>query len=152
MKTLANNADRVEVLARMERVRIDSPRRWGKMSAHQMVCHLADSFRGVMGEKPLSMKPQNFASAAVKWMALYSRIPWVHGLPTMPEMDQLVGGTRPAEFAGDVHELRHLFARFTAQPRDFTWARHPMFPRMTDADWMRWAYLHLDHHFRQFGC
>jgi hypothetical protein len=151
MKTLVNDADRVEILARMGRVKIDSERRWGKMSAHQMVCHLADSFRGVMGERPLSLMPRNFGRGVVKWVALYSGLPWPHGLKTMPEVDQLIGGTRPAEFAADVQELRKLFARFTAEGRDFVWGRHPMFPRMSEADWMRWGYLHMDHHFRQFG-
>jgi hypothetical protein len=28
---------------------------------------------------------------------------------------------------------------------------HPLFGRMSDADWLRWAYLHADHHLRQFG-
>ena len=36
-----------------------------------------------------------------------------------------------------------------------TWNRfapsHPMFGPMTAADWMRWGYLHADHHLRQFG-
>jgi hypothetical protein len=151
MKTLANEAERAEILARMGRVKMDSARRWGKMSAHQMVCHLADSFRGVMGERPLSLMPGNLGRGVMKWVALYSGIPWPHGIRTMPEVDQLIGGTRPAEFVADVQQLRTLFERFTAPARDFVWARHPMFPSMTEADWMRWAYLHMDHHFRQFG-
>ena len=28
---------------------------------------------------------------------------------------------------------------------------HPMFGPMTPEDWMRWGYLHADHHLRQFG-
>jgi hypothetical protein len=151
MKTLANEADRVEILARMGRVRVDLARRWGKMSAHQMVCHLADSFRGVMGEKALAVKPGAFGRGIMKWVALYSGLRWPHGVKTMPEMDQFIAGTRPAEFPADVRELRKLFQRYTGQPRDFVWARHPMFLEMSDADWMRWAYLHMDHHFRQFG-
>jgi hypothetical protein len=151
MKTLANEAERVEILARMGCVKRDSARRWGKMSAHQMVCHLADSFRGVMGERPLSVVPGNFGRGVVKWVALYSGLRWPHGLKTMPEVDQLIGGSRPVEFTADVQQLRTLFERFTAQRRDFVWGRHPMFPAMTEADWMRWGYLHMDHHFRQFG-
>jgi hypothetical protein len=26
-----------------------------------------------------------------------------------------------------------------------------MFGPMTEKDWMRWGYLHADHHLRQFG-
>ena len=151
MKTLAILADREGIARRLELVRVDSPRRWGKMSAHQMVCHLADSFRGVMGEKALAMKPGTFGRGLMKWVALYSGIPWPHGVKTMPEMDQLVGGTRPLEFAVDHQRLRVLFGRFVREPRDFVWRKHPMFLVMSDTDWMRWGYLHMDHHFRQFG-
>jgi Protein of unknown function (DUF1569) len=28
---------------------------------------------------------------------------------------------------------------------------HPLFGRMSASSWMRWAYLHADHHLRQFG-
>jgi hypothetical protein len=151
MKTLRNPEDQREIVERMARLRVDSVRRWGKMSAHQMVCHLADSFRGVMGEKPLSMMKGIFGRGLIKWVALYSGLPWMHGLKTMPEMDQQIGGTRPVEFESDRQELQRLLGKFTCQPRDFAWTRHPIFLEMTDEDWMRWGYLHMDHHFRQFG-
>jgi hypothetical protein len=28
---------------------------------------------------------------------------------------------------------------------------HPIFGRITRAEWLRWGYLHADHHLRQFG-
>lgn len=151
MKTLANSQDRQEIVERLGRVHLDSTRRWGKMSAHQMLCHLADSFRGVMGEKPLSTMKGLPGRGWIKWVALYSRVPWMHGMKTMPEMDQQIGGTRPTGFEADRQELRELLDKFTRQPRDFAWVRHPVFLEMTDDDWMRWGYLHMDHHFRQFG-
>ncbi len=49
MKSLADPAVQEELLSRLRRVRPDTPRRWGRMSAPQMVCHLSDSFKGVMG-------------------------------------------------------------------------------------------------------
>jgi len=30
-------------------------------------------------------------------------------------------------------------------------ATHPLFGPMNYEDWMRWGYLHADHHLRQFG-
>ena len=66
-------------------------------------------------------------------------------------MDQEIGGTRATEFEGDLRDLRGLFERFTRQPRDFVWQRHPIFLEMSEEDWMRWGYLHMDHHLRQFG-
>ena len=49
MKSLENPQCKAEILARIGSLRPDSPRCWGKMTAPQMVCHLNDSFRGVMG-------------------------------------------------------------------------------------------------------
>lgn len=150
MKTLRNSQDQREILSRLEAVRETSSRQWGKMSAHQMICHLSDSFRGVMGEKSLSMAPW-FGRGIAKWFALHVPLQWPKGMKTRPEMDQLVAGTPPAAFARDVAELRRLFERFVADQRDFQWTPHPIFGPMSEDDWMRWGYLHMDHHFRQFG-
>ena len=69
-----------------------------------------------------------------------------------PEMDQEAEGTRPAVFEEDVRALHTLLDRFTSQPRDFEWPQsHPHFGKMSEAEWMRLAYLHVDHHLRQFG-
>src|SRR5262249_8401694 len=111
MKTLHNPQDKREILSRLEAVRESSSRQWGKMSAHQMICHLCDSFRGVMGEKSLSMAPW-FGRGMAKWFALRVPLQWPKGMKTRPEMDQLVAGTPPAAFARDVVELRRLFERF----------------------------------------
>ena len=46
MKTLARHRDKAEILRAVEIGAAGEPsRRWGRMSAHQMVCHLSDSFR-----------------------------------------------------------------------------------------------------------
>jgi hypothetical protein len=69
----------------------------------------------------------------------------------MPEVDQEIGGTPPAEFEGDVNELIAIVERFSHSERDFVWHPHPFFGAMKDAHWLRWGYLHMDHHLRQFG-
>jgi hypothetical protein len=28
---------------------------------------------------------------------------------------------------------------------------HPFLGKLSRAEWLRWAYLHMDHHLRQFG-
>lgn len=151
MKTLFHPEDKAEIVRRLQSVSPSSPRQWGKMSAHQMVCHLSDSFRGVMGEKFLSRMPGPYPRQLMKWLALYVPLRWPKGVKTRPEMDQEIGGTPPADFEADMLTLRKLLDRFTSRPRDFDWSPHPMFGPMSDADWMRWGYLHTDHHLRQFG-
>lgn len=151
MKSLANRVDKEEVLKRLRLVRPESRRRWGKMTAGQMVCHLNDSFKAAIGERSVSSVNFVFGPNLMKWFALYVPIRWPHGVPTRPEMSQEAGGTKPVGFAADVRELESLIDRITRAEKDFDWHRHPMFGAMPDRDWLRWGYLHLDHHLRQFG-
>jgi hypothetical protein len=62
-----------------------------------------------------------------------------------------VGGTKPSEFEADRQELIRLTQLFRQTPPDRSGVLHPIFGRMSSAQWLRWAYLHMDHHLRQFG-
>lgn len=149
MKTFLDQQDKAEVLARLGRLRPDSQRRWGKMTAHQAVCHLSDSFKTKFGERACSNASNLFTKTLMKWMALKAPLKWPSGVRTMPENDQLLGGTPPAEFARDYQQLADLIERF-CQPQQ-NLSTHPYFGQMTEAEWLRWGYLHCDHHLRQFG-
>ena len=151
MKTLSNPADREEIIHRLRAVSPTSPHRWGRMSSHQMVCHLTDGFRMYMSLKTALPVRVPYPRILLKWAALWAPIPWPKGFKTAPELDQEAGGTRPIGFNSDLRELQNLMDRFTRQPKDFHWQPHPHFGQMSDREWMRLAYLHLDHHLRQFG-
>ncbi len=117
-----------------------------------MVCHLSDSFRMVCGQKAGGQASGMLQRTIVKWVALYLPLRWPTGiLRTTPELDQEVDGTRPADFAADVAELEALVELFLSRERNLEGQSHPIFGRMTQAAWLRWAYLHMDHHLRQFG-
>ena len=53
---------------------------------------------------------------------------------------------------GDSEESYEMQGRMkdTATPEALV-DRHPVLGPMTRANWMRWAWLHTDHHLRQFG-
>jgi len=153
MKNLRDAVDKEEIVHRLAKVQAHSQRLWGKMSAHQMICHLSDGFRMYMGEKKVDAVGGIYPSRVLRWFALWAPLRWPKGFQTMKEMDQQEGGgTAPVEFARDMGELRRLLERFTKQPRDFTWGVHPHFGTMNEKQWMRLAFLHADHHLRQFGC
>lgn len=116
-----------------------------------MICHLSDSFRMGTGQKPVSHATGPLQRTLIKWTVLYLPLPWPAGILTRPEIDQELGGTRPVDFAADVAQLEALLELITAQTRSFDWELHPMFGRMPEPAWLRWGYLHMDHHFRQFG-
>ena len=151
MKSLALARDKAEILGRLQTVRPDSTRRWGRMTAHQMVCHLSDAFRVALGLKDASAVAVPIPRAIVRWMALYLPLPWPAGIPTWPEIDQRRGGTNPASFAADVAALVELLERFTGSAATLHGRRHSTLGPMSQAEWLRWGYLHMDHHMRQFG-
>lgn len=150
-RTLAEADCRTEILRRVKALRADSVRRWGRMTAHQMVCHLIDCHRMALGEVVVTAPPTRVPPAIVKWVSLYTPLPWPAGLPTNPELDQHVSGMRPSDFAGDVAALEATVERLTSRADSADWPRHPDFGAMSAGDWLRWGYRHMDHHLRQFG-
>jgi hypothetical protein len=152
MKTLARPSDKTEILLRLANLRPESARSWGRMTAHQMVCHLADSLRMAAGQKPATYGRVPIPRAIVKWVALYLPLRWPPGrIRTSPELDQELGGTPPSDFGADLAEVAGLLDLVTAPAGGLRERPHPVFGRMSDAAWLRWGYLHLDHHLRQFG-
>lgn len=150
MKTLASAGDLAEVRGRLAAVTAGDTRRWGAMTAHQMVCHLRDSFELPLGERTAAaLKGPPIPLGMLKWIALRAPMKWPKGTATPPEVDQQVGGTPPGEFEADLAALLaklDTFARNTGP-----WAAHPIFGPLTTEEWLRWGYLHPDHHLRQFG-
>ncbi len=152
MKTLARERDAAEVLGRLRSLRQDTVARWGHMSVHQMVCHLSDGYRLLTGELTSPPVATPLPRPMMKWIALYVPARWPAGIPTTPELDQTLGGTRPADFARDVAELETLLTKVAAERSGrLAGYVHPIFGRMSEPAWLRWAYLHADHHLRQFG-
>ena len=149
MTTLARPQDVADIMRRLRNVRPDIAPRWGRMSAHQMICHVSDALRMAMGERPVSPATGPVKQTILKWMALYVPLPWPAAIPTRPEIDQEARGTKPLDFARDLAQLESLVERLTTQQME-SWPAHPIFGRMSQQAWLRWAYLHTDHHLRQF--
>ena len=137
------------ILDRLQRVSPEDKALWGRMSAHQMICHLCDSAMVALGEKHVSPATGLFQRTILKWIALGTPLRWTKGFPTRPEIDQLKGGTSPDDFAADQARLLVLTRRIDSAPIDGH--SHPIFGPLTQAQWRRWLYRHSDHHLRQFG-
>jgi hypothetical protein len=65
-------------------------------------------------------------------------------------MEQGIGGTPPGDFEQDRALLIDRMERFSTGTA-FRGQVHPFFGFMSDFEWLRWGYLHADHHLRQFG-
>jgi len=148
-RSLADATNIDDLVGRLMKLKADNPRQWGTMTPHQMLCHLADSFLTVLGERPAAPRETFFSRTVVKYIALHTKLPWPHGVPTTPENDQTIGGTKPVEFERDRERVLDLLRRFVLPGT--TYARHPGFGAMTRDEWMLWGYGHVDHHLRQFS-
>jgi hypothetical protein len=147
-KTLARPQDLAEIERRLEMVRHDSVRRWGTLTAGEMLCHLTDALRVSMGERPAEpVRP--FMPGLMRLVALSAPVPWMKGIRTRSESDPKAAGTRPADFERDRSVLRDALRRFV-QPAARPMA-HRVLGGMSEPQWLRWGYLHFDHHLRQFG-
>lgn len=151
MRTLLNPLDKDQILSRLQSVRQSSQRRWGRMTAHQMICHLRDAYKLYLGSIVAAAPGFPYPSRLFKWGCLWVPIPWPKGFKTLPEIDQHKKGASSSEFDSDRAELRYLIHGFTSTPRDFRWPDHPYLGHMSEKEWMRLGYLHADHHLRQFG-
>ncbi|MGA9884704.1 MAG: DUF1569 domain-containing protein [Candidatus Acidiferrales bacterium] len=149
MQSLESVADYEEIARRIGSLTAADQLRWGKMTAHQMACHLCDAFRLALGEKSASPATRFLRGTAMKWFALWVPLHWPKGAATRPEMEQGRGGTPPVEFEHDRADLLAIVRRFCNPGPDVS-IEHPFFGRMSRKEWMRWGYLHADHHLRQF--
>ena len=153
MTSLFDPGARGRVERRVVALAPETPARWGRMSAHQAVCHLSDSFAMALGELHVEAPrlPWYLRSRLTRFAALSLPIPWPRGVPTAPELDQAAGGgTPPGEFERDVAALRDRIGRF-AGSRGRGLAPHPVFGDLRPGEWGRWGWRHADHHLRQFG-
>lgn len=151
MKTIFDAAIHESLRVRAGRLTPDSARQWGRMTPHQAVCHLNDSFLLVLGDRTTNFRANTlFNRTVARFLALSTPVPWPKGVRTSPEIDQERNGTPPGVFAGDVARLCDLMTRFRETGgRDLD--PHVAFGPLTSGEWGRWGYRHVHHHLSQFG-
>lgn len=148
MPSIADPEVLSQLIARLDALHPDSSRRWGSMTPGEMLCHVGDAAAGVLrrpGGSPGKRKP------VVKWLALYTSIPWPKGRKTLPQIDPRAGGTRPGDFEADRRRAVEALRTIASAPDTAFPASHFLFGTMTARDWHHWAFRHTDHHLRQFG-
>lgn len=148
-KSLGDQQARTAVLNRLRTLTSDNTRRWGRMPPPG----------NVPSERLISSNDEPRADH-IEEQRVYQEFcpldraalgaPVAARVKTMPEVDQEIGGTKPVEFERDKRELEALIEQF-AQDTSADLQPHPIFGRLSTAEWQRWGYLHMDHHLRQFG-
>jgi hypothetical protein len=151
MKHIFQETQKEALLQRLARIQPNSTRAWGKMNVHQMLVHLADPFRAALLDRPVPYHPGILGRFPVNKM-VSQWLPWPKGSPTAQEFIQGAQGSTPAEFEQDKQALIHLIHRFTQHGHNPAFPPHPVFGNLTNRQWARVMWRHLDHHLRQFSC
>jgi hypothetical protein len=148
MKTLFDDAHRAQILTRIETLRADSPRGWGKMSAAQALCHCSITLEVVTGQ--ISMKQKFIGKVLGPFFRkkMLGPEPFSRNSPTGPEL--IV--KEPCDFGRERERVVALIGRFAAAgPDAASRYEHGFLGRLSGDEWGRLMHKHLDHHLRQFG-
>lgn len=138
------------LLTRLRSLTPNSPRQWGEMPIGGMLCHLGDAFDLVLRDA-LPTAPAPWAGRAIiRPVALHLPLRWIRNAPTVPEVQQGIGGTPPSNFLTDRERVLRAIPLLLERPA-LAGRPHPIMGPLTHWEWMRWAWLHTDHHLRQFS-
>lgn len=148
MNDIFNQDDNRNLQHRLAKLTADTRPQWGKMNAAQMVLHC---------QKPVDVATGDLVMKRGLLGLLLGK--WIKNKFLKEQKLQKNSLTAPQFKIVDTPEFEAEKAKLMAQIRTFGEVgsdviankTHPIFGFMTDSEWGRLQYLHLDHHFTQFG-
>ena len=149
MKNLFQKQDTDEILDRLNNLRPDSPRLWGKMSPAQMLAHCNVTYELVYDNK--HPKPGPFMRLILRLLVknkVVSHVPYKPNNPTAPVFiirEDKDFETEKARLSAYIRRTQELGEAYFDQKESHS------FGRLSKDEWNNMFYKHLDHHFRQFG-
>ncbi|MCK9424494.1 MAG: DUF1569 domain-containing protein [Ignavibacteriaceae bacterium] len=152
MKNILNVQNREKLLTRINNLKETNSRLWGKMSANEMLCHLADQIR-VATYQIKTRDFSNFFSRTILSKLVLLGMPAPKGkVKTFSEIDLAKGnGTKPTSFENDRSQLKKIVSEFIEKDSSFNYQPHGAFGPFTREQWGRIIYIHFDYHLKQFG-
>ena len=149
MKNIFNEAERNEILQRIEKLTPETQPLWGKMNVTQMLAHCTLAAQMPTEEvKPKSVGfPISILGSMLKTRIL-NATEFRKNSPTSPELKV----AEPKEFQQEkVNFISAIKKLSEGGEKVATAAKHPFFGKMTAKEWGRINYVHADHHLKQFG-
>ena len=145
MKNLFNNADKQEIISRINKLTPAAQGQWGQMNVAQMLKHCTKPLElAFTNPKP----PRVFIGRIIGPMlknAVFGPKPFKKGTFTPKEFKI----ETQEDFETQKENLLGLIDKFN--PENITDKVHPFFGKTSDKEWGEGQYKHLDHHLTQFG-
>ena len=149
-KSLHNPDDVLEIKRRISDLRPDSERKWGKMTAAQMLTHCSEVLKVAMKKTVL---PKTFF--LFRWIGIITKYEmkiFDNGIPpNMPGFKKLI-----INFECDFEASKKELLKTLDEYGDFRkhqklLSQHELFGEMTEENWGFLGYKHLNHHLKQFS-
>lgn len=135
---------------RLEKLTEDTPRQWGTMNATQMLGHLNEAFRIVLGLNEAKDVSTFFSRNVMFPVAVYVLPSWPKGLKGPKEQDIIKNNIPTKDFYTEMAFLLK-FSEVLSEREDGKLKPHPMFGQLSKKQWADLFTRHIDHHFKQFG-
>jgi len=148
MKNLYSNADTEAIVNRIDQLKPDSERLWGKMDVAQMMAHCSAALEMATGHtSPSRLLIGRILGPLVKSGYLSDK-PFPKNSPT----DKTFIITDKRVFEKERTKLKKLVMEFANGGAEKCTAHpHSFFGKLTPQEWSSSMYKHLDHHLHQFG-
>jgi hypothetical protein len=142
---------RTKFIPLLQRIRTDTPGRWGKMNAQQMIEHFTDVVMVASGKLPMPVvTPPDRLPKYREFMMSEKPFKENTKSPVLPEEPQpLKKHTKEAAVGKLQEELIYFFEVFEKDPGKKT--NHPAFGELNFEENIQIMHKHALHHLRQFG-
>jgi hypothetical protein len=152
MATLFDPAQRQLMLNRLEKLTPNTKPAWGKLTAGNLLPHLADPIRSALGEYDGQLSGQKFYKTKLgRWLVIYAIKKWPKSPPTASQFDISKNGRKGTDFEKDRKELFEVIERFGKMPSSTQFKPHAVFGNISYKSWGHLMNKHIEHHCRQFG-
>ncbi len=148
MRTIFDDDVRGQIIGRLNKLTAENQPLWGKMSPAQMVKHNR-LWEEMIHENKLFSRPLIGRLIGPLILKKVLRTPeFRKNSPTIPEMLVTDVDVDLNEERGQLIALLNSYPKYHWPDNSFI---HPFFGKMTREQIGKMAYLHLDHHLKQFG-
>jgi hypothetical protein len=147
MRKLHDSSYRNSLRSRLQALRPDAQRKFGKMTADQMLWHVASGMELAMGRMTAapSKPPVSLPKPLLRFAVI--KLPWPKNFPTVPVL--LARGTY--DFETERQRCLKLMDEMAARDVNGPWPVHPTLGEMSGLQYSLLHGKHVDHHLKQFG-
>jgi hypothetical protein len=147
-KTIYNAKDVQEIIARIDKLDVNSIRLWGKMDTAQMLRHCYLGVQSAKGEVQVKRVLMSYLIGPMVKNLFLKGKPYPRNAATGKELVVTVQLELDTE-RNKLKDILHAFQQ--AGEAGCTKEPHGFFGKLTPAEWGILQYKHLDHHLQQFS-